>query len=249
MIDLHRLEAYCNQLLNAQAFSDYCPNGIQVEAGDRIRRLVTGVTASRALIEATVAEGAECLLVHHGYFWKGEPAALRGVKGDRVGRLFRHGISLIAYHLPLDAHPELGNNAQLGRCLGIAGGAPLGEDPLLWGADLSEAVSPGLICERIAAALDRAPLHIDGGPARIRRLAWCTGAAQSMIESAAEHGVDAFITGEVSEPTVHLARERGLHFYAAGHHATERYGVQALGTRLAEQFGLEHRFIDVPNPV
>jgi len=246
--ELRRLEAYCRQLLNAAAFTDYCPNGLQVEAGRQVRSLVTGVTASRALIEAAIETGADALLVHHGYFWKGEPAALRGVKGERVGLLFRNGISLLAYHLPLDAHPELGNNAQLGRRLGIVG-APLGEDPLLWGAELSDPLSPGLLGKRIAEALGRTPLHIDSGPQRIHRLAWCTGAAQSMIERAAELEVDAFVTGEVSEATVHLAREHRVHFFGAGHHATERYGVQALGDHLAERFGLEHRFVEVPNPV
>ncbi len=249
MVELRELETYCNSLLDAEAFADYCPNGIQVEAADRVRLLVTGVSASLALVQAAAQAGADALLVHHGYFWKGEPAALRGIKAARIRLLFEHGLSLLAYHLPLDAHRELGNNAQLALRLGLGGAAPLEADGLLWGADIERPLDPQALRRQIAQALEREPLHIDAGPRAIRRLAWCTGAAQAMIERAAALGFDAYLTGEVSEPTVHLAREYGLHFFGAGHHATERYGVQALGRHLAERFGLEHRFIDVPNPV
>jgi dinuclear metal center YbgI/SA1388 family protein len=249
MVELQELETYCDSLLDVQGFSDYCPNGIQVEAGTGVRLLVTGVSASLTLVQAAAQAGADVLLVHHGYFWKGEPPALRGVKAARVRLLFQQGLSLLAYHLPLDAHPELGNNAQLALRLGLGAAAPQEGDGLLWGADIEHPVDAQALRRHIARVLEREPLHIEAGPGVVRRLAWCTGAAQSMIERAAALGFDGYLTGEVSEPTVHLARELGLHFFGAGHHATERYGVQALGQHLAERFGIEHRFIDVPNPV
>jgi dinuclear metal center YbgI/SA1388 family protein len=247
--ELRALEAYCDELLDADRFSDYCPNGLQVEAGGGVRRLVTGVTASLALIRAAAEAGADTLLVHHGYFWKGEDPAVRGVKAARLRELFARGISLLAYHLPLDAHPELGNNRRLGDQLGLPGARPLEAEGLLWGSDLDTPLGAEALAARITERLGREPLHVGEGPAQIRRVGWCTGAAQGMIERAAELGLDAYITGEVSEPTVHLAREHGIHFFSAGHHATERYGVQALGDHLAERFGFDHRFIDIPNPV
>jgi dinuclear metal center YbgI/SA1388 family protein len=249
MTELQALEAYCDELLDADRFDDYCPNGLQVEAGGGVQRLVTGVTASLALIRAAAEAGADTLLVHHGYFWKGEDPVVRGVKAARLRELFARGISLLAYHLPLDAHAELGNNRQLAERLGLTGAKALDEGGLLWGCDLEPPLDSTGLAERIAKALDRVPLHAGEGPAAIRRLAWCTGAAQGMIERAAALGFDAYVTGEVSEPTVHLAREHGIHFFSAGHHATERYGVRALGSHLAERFGFEHRFIDIPNPV
>jgi dinuclear metal center YbgI/SA1388 family protein len=249
MTELADLVAYCDRRLEAAAFEDYCPNGLQVEAGTVVRRLVSGVTASQALIEAAVAARADALLVHHGYFWKGEPAPLTGMKGRRVAALLHHGISLLAYHLPLDAHAELGNNRQLGDRLGVVGGAPVdGSQGLLWQGELPAALAAVDFAERLGSALGRTPLLVSGGEHPVRRLAWCTGGAQGYITQAAALGVDAYLTGEVSEPTVHVARECGLHFYAAGHHATERYGVQALGAELAAHFGIEHRFIDVDNP-
>lgn len=251
MIELSRLEAYCNTLLNASAFQDYCPNGLQVDAGRQaVGRLVTGVTASQALIEAAADEKADLLLVHHGYFWKNEPAPLTGVKGRRVRTLMKAGISLLAYHLPLDAHPELGNNRQLGTRLGFADAEPLdGNDGLLWQVELAEPLAPPELAARIERCLGRPALHLPGGADPVRRVGWCTGAAQGYIEQAAAAGLDAFISGEVSEATTHLARELGIHYFAAGHHATERFGVQALGGHLAERFAIEHRFLEVPNPV
>jgi dinuclear metal center YbgI/SA1388 family protein len=246
MTVLRELVDWCDRQLAAGSFEDYCPNGLQVEANDRVTRLVSGVTASQALIDAAAAAGADALLVHHGYFWKGEAQPLTGMKGRRVRSLFDHGISLIAYHLPLDAHPEWGNNRQLGDRLGVAG-APLAEGGLLWVADLDD--TPDSLTSRIATATGLTPLHLPGGPARIRRLGWCTGAAQGYIEQAAAAGCDAFVSGEVSEQTTHQAAELGLHYYAAGHHATERYGVQALGDALADAFAIQHRFIDISNPV
>ncbi len=250
MVELRELVDYCDRRLEAGLFEDYCPNGLQVEAGGPVRRLVSGVTASLALIEAAAAAGADALLVHHGYFWRGEASPLVGMKGRRVGALYAHRLSLVAYHLPLDAHPELGNNRRLGECLGIADGAAVpGSNGLLWRGRLAAPVSAAAWAERVQAGLGRAPLHLPGGPAAIRNVAWCTGAAQGHIDQAADLGCDAFLSGEVSEHTTHVARERGIHYYAAGHHATERFGVQALGDELARVFGIEHRFVDLANPV
>ena len=248
MIDLFELEQYCNQLLGSDGFEDYCPNGLQLDAGRReIRRLVTGVTASQAAITAAEKVGADLLLVHHGYFWRGEPAPLTGVKGRRVRSLVSAGINLLAYHLPLDAHPELGNNRTLGDLLGIRQCRPL-DRGLLWQGELEDE-QPAVLAERITGVLGRVPLLITAGDRPIRRVGWCTGAAQGAIVEAAAAGLDGFISGEISESTTHLARELGIHYFAAGHHATERYGVQALGRHLAEKFSLDHRFVDDENPV
>jgi dinuclear metal center YbgI/SA1388 family protein len=246
MTELRDLVSFCDELLDTGSFSDYCPNGLQVEAGETVSTLVSGVTASQALIDAAAEAGADALLVHHGYFWKGEAQPLTGMKGRRVHSLYSHGISLIAYHLPLDAHIELGNNRQLADRLGLAG-EPLESGGLVWGAELDE--TPEQLSLRLHDALGREPLLLSGGPGRIRRVGWCTGAAQGYIEQAAAAGCDAFISGEVSEQTLHQAAELGIHYFAAGHHATERYGVQALGEALAGRFGIRHRFIDIPNPV
>jgi dinuclear metal center YbgI/SA1388 family protein len=251
MVELNELERYCNELLEANSFQDYGPNGIQVDAGaEEVGRIVTGVTASQALIDAAAEQEADLLLVHHGYFWKGEPPTLTGIKGRRVGALFRNNISLMAYHLPLDAHRELGNNALLGQSLGFHGAAPVEYgDGLLWAVDLPQPESVEQIDARIVQSLGREPLYLPGGRSEIRRVGWCSGGAENYIVQAAEHGVDAFISGEVSEQTMHLARELGVHYFSAGHHATERFGVKAMGVHLAERFGLEHEFIDLPNPV
>ena len=248
MIELIDLEMYCNDLLEINNFQDYCPNGLQIDAGrTEIQKVVTGVTASQALIDAAVDVEADLLLVHHGYFWKGESEPLTGIKGRRIRTLMQAGISLLAYHLPLDAHPQFGNNAKLAEQLGFSS-AFLVEDGLIWQADLESPLRADELALRIAQAMGRQPLHISAGERAIQRIGWCSGAAQDYIESAAALGLDAFITGEVSERTVHLARELGIHFYAAGHHATEKFGVQALGKHLAECHDLEHQFIDIPNP-
>lgn len=250
MIALSTLVDYCDRRLEAAAFEDYCPNGLQVEAADTVSLLVTGVTASLALIEAAAALGADALLVHHGYFWRGESLPLTGVKGRRVRRLFEEGISLVTYHLPLDAHPEIGNNRGLAHCLGIVGAQPVdGTRGLLWRGRLPEPLAPEAWAVAIGTVLGRVPLHLPGGPGAIADVAWCTGAAQGQIERAADLGCDAFLSGEVSEQTMHLAQERGIHFYGAGHHATERFGVQALGAELAGAFGIGHRYVDLANPV
>jgi dinuclear metal center YbgI/SA1388 family protein len=249
MVDLSRLHEFCNQLLNIQEFEDYCPNGLQVESGEKVCRLATGVTACQALIDAAVAWQADALLVHHGYFWKGEAPYIRGIKGQRIGTLMRNGISMLAYHLPLDSHPELGNNRQLSQRLGLEAVEPVGQGGLVWQGRLVAPLSAGGLGRLLVERLGQEPQHLPGGPEPIHRLAWCTGAAQGFIDQAATLGVDAYISGEVSEQTAHQARELGIHYFAAGHHATERYGVQALGQRLAREFGIEHRFIEIPNPV
>ncbi|MDS4069464.1 MAG: Nif3-like dinuclear metal center hexameric protein [Candidatus Competibacter sp.] len=247
------LVAYTDRLLAADTFSDYCPNGLQVEGRPEVETLVGGVTACQALLDAAVERGADAVLVHHGWFWKGEDPRVVGMKRRRLATLLRHDLGLIAYHLPLDAHPELGNNAQLARLLDLTVTGTAGDNGrapgLVMLGELAEAVGGDAFAARIETRLRRKPLHIPGGDAPIRRLAWCTGAAQSCIETALQEGVEAFLTGEASEQTVHFARENGLHFFAAGHHATERHGVQALGAHLAQQFALRFIFVDIDNPV
>jgi len=239
---------YLENLLDVGRYRDYCPNGLQVEGRDEISHIVSGVTASQALIEAAIQQGADALLVHHGYFWKGESPTITGIKRQRIQRLLESEINLLAYHLPLDGHAELGNNAQLARVLGINIVGITGDSGLLYHGRLKQACGGDDFAAHIESCLGRSPQHISA-TRNIERVAWCTGGAQSYIEEAAELGVDAFITGEISEQTVHIAHETGIHFYAAGHHATERYGVQALGTHLSTEFGLEHTFIDIDNPV
>lgn len=241
------IDSHLHELLQVDRFKDYGPNGLQVEGRNEILKVVSGVTASLALIEAAIADGADAVLVHHGLFWRGHDGRLTGWLKTRVERLMAHGINLFAYHLPLDAHPELGNNAQLGRQLGLVGASRFGEQDLGW---LGAAPGPGLeaLAERAAVALGRPPLVLAGDGRPLRRVAWCTGGAQGYFEAAIAAGADAFITGEVSEPQAHLARETGVAFLACGHHATERYGAPALGQHLAERFGLAHRFIDIDNP-
>jgi dinuclear metal center YbgI/SA1388 family protein len=247
-VDRETLLQALDQELEPGRFQDYCPNGLQVEGCSRIARLVSGVTASYALITAAIERDADLVLVHHGYFWRGEPQPITGMKRQRLQALLQHQINLVAYHLPLDAHPRLGNNAQLGQRLGLIVDGALREDGVGLVGRLPEARSGREFADAIAAALGREPLWISGGSHPVRRLAWCTGGAQSMLAAAAALGVDAFISGEISEQTTHEAREMGVHYFAAGHHATERYGPQALGDWCAERFGLEHRFIDIPNP-
>lgn len=251
-VSLKQLENDLNQLLKSEQFTDYCPNGLQVEGRSEVTRVVTGVTACKALIEAAAEQEADLLLVHHGYFWRGEDQSITGLKKSRIECLLQHQMSLIAYHLPLDFHDEFGNNVQLAKVLGFEITGELGRQnnrPIALSSNLAEAMSFDELNKLLANRLGREPFAIEAGDAPVKSLAWCTGAAQSHIQLAVDAGVDAYITGEISESTVHIAREAGLHFFAAGHHATERYGVQALGNYLAEKYSLEHQFIDIDNPV
>lgn len=251
MINLDELVAYLDDLLEADRFADYCPNGLQVEGRPVVRKLVSGVTASLALLQAAREQRADAVLVHHGYFWRGEDARIVGMKLQRIKTLLQAEMSLLAYHLPLDAHPVYGNNAQLAERLDLVTEGQFGQGEPAIGlyGHLPEAMSASAFSRHIELVLQRAPLHIAGGASVIHSIAWCTGAAQGYIEQAAALGVDAYLSGEISEQTVHIARETGMHYFAAGHHATERYGVQALGEHLAAHFGLEHEFIDIQNPV
>ncbi len=242
---------YLDELLEPGRFQDYCPNGLQVEGGERVERIVSGVTASRALLERAIAVGADTVLVHHGYFWKGEDPCVTGMKARRLALLLGAGVNLLAYHLPLDAHPVYGNNRQLAERLGIVvtGELDTGHRPALGlHGELPAAQPVTELRGMLAARLGREPLHVAGGPARIRTLAWCSGAGQDFIDAAARQGVDAYLSGEISERTAHAAREQGLHYFAIGHHASERYGVAALGAHLAQRFAVWHEYVEVDNP-
>ncbi len=248
-MELRALLDYTNRLLEPTRFSDYCPNGLQVQGRVEVSVLVSGVSASLAFLERAAEAGADAVLVHHGWFWKNEDARVIGTKHARLKFLLERDISLIAYHLPLDAHAELGNNAQLAQCLGFELQGWFGQQNVAAHGRLPQAMPLQALGEHVQAALQRAPFVVGEAGKEIQTIAWCTGAAQDYLAQAVELGVDAFLTGEVSEQTVHLARESGVAFIAAGHHATERYGVQALGQNLAENFGLKHMFIDIDNPI
>lgn len=247
-----KLLEFLTYKLQPDLFKDYAPNGLQVAGSEKINKIITGVSANQALIDAAISHGADTLLVHHGFFWKGEDPRIIGVKRNRLKALLQHNINLIAYHLPLDAHDEFGNNVELARLLGIVlhGNASCGEKPsLTFYGDFEQQLTGDELAELIETKLGRKPLYISGGKNKIKKVAWCTGAAQDFIEPLALQGFDAYITGEISERTVALAHELGVHFYAAGHHATERYGIKALGERIAEEFGVSVSFIDIDNPV
>lgn len=251
-MDLFELEQYLNQLLEVHKFRDYCPNGLQVEGKREIKHIVTGVTACQALIDRALELEADAILVHHGYFWKNEPAPIRGMKKNRIASLVKNDLSLLAYHLPLDAHTELGNNAQLAKRLGIEMTGVMDERELQGVGNVGVLTEPCSLSEfgqRVAKALSREPLLIEGGGQTVCKIAWCTGGAQGYIDKAHQLGVDAYLSGEVSENTTHSARENGIHYIAAGHHATERYGVMALGEHLAERFNIQQTFVDIVNPV
>lgn len=243
------LEHYTCALLDTARFHDYSPNGLQIAGRDQVHKIVTGVSANLALLEHAIQRGADAILVHHGYFWKNEDARIVGVKHARIKTLLAHDISLFGFHLPLDAHPTLGNNAQLGQRLGFQLEGWTGEQNLIAYGSVPEALTLEALSARIGERLQRHPLVIGRSDALIRRIAWCSGGAQGFFESAAALGVDAYLTGEASEQNAHFARESGIAFIAAGHHATERYGIQALGEHLAAHFGLQHEFIEIPNPI
>lgn len=250
-IALRTLVEEADRFLNAARISDYCPNGLQVEGRPQVRRIVSGVTASQALLDAAVEAEADVVLVHHGYFWKGEDACITGIKRRRLQTLLSNDISLLAYHLPLDLHAEVGNNVQLARQLDITVEGPLDpNNPKVVGllGSLDEPMSARDFARRVQDVLGREPLLVEGA-GMIRKIGWCTGGGQGYIDNAIAAGVDLYLTGEASEQTFHSARENGISFVAAGHHATERYGIQALGDYLARRFAVEHLFIDCPNPI
>ncbi|WP_310459801.1 Nif3-like dinuclear metal center hexameric protein [Sphaerotilus sp.] len=249
VVNRTELADHLEQYLEVTRFADYGPNGLQVEGRAEVRRLVSGVTASLALIEAAAAEGADAILVHHGLFWRGQDGRVTGWMKQRLAALLRHDINLFAFHLPLDAHPTLGNNAQLGVQLGLVTEGTFGDKALgVIGRPVDGPCTLDALAARIGTRLGRAPVVAPGDGREVRRVAWCTGGAQGWFESAIAAGADVYLTGEISEPQAHIARETGVAFLACGHHATERYGVQALGAHLATHFGIEHRFIDIDNP-
>lgn len=252
MIERDKLSLYLQEFLNCNRFNDYAPNGLQVEGKDKIKRICTAVTASDEVISKAVALQADALLVHHGYFWRGEDPIITGMKRQRISKLLAHDINLFAYHLPLDCHLEFGNNACLGQLFEVQSlqmhkvGTT---ENLLWSGSLSKTIDAKQFSAFLTAKLGREPLHIAGNDKEISRIAWCSGGAQDYILNAHALGVDAYISGEVSERTYYQAKELGIHYYACGHHATERYGINALGCFLSNQFKLEHLFIDSDNPV
>ena len=249
-VDTPLLVSSLAEELNVAAWRDYGPNGLQVEGKPAVGKVVTGVTASLALIEAAIASNADAILVHHGLFWRGQDGRVVGWMKQRLQRLLAADINLLAYHLPLDAHPTMGNNAQLAAVLGLvlpaSGPSHFGDQQL--GCVYHTQTRLSALSQRVALALGRQPIVVGDGDRPIQKVGLCTGGAQSYFESAIAQGVDVFITGEISEPQAHYARECGVAYMACGHHATERYGVQALGNWVAERFGVTHEFIDIDNP-
>jgi len=241
------LESYLKTFLNIDAYKDYAPNGLQVEGKNEIQKVVTGVTACQALIDAAIELKADAILVHHGYFWKSEPEVITGFKHKRIKSLLMNDVSLFGYHLPLDGHEELGNNAQLGKIWQLQDITP--EPGLVRLGRLKKALPINEFVEKVSASLNRQALHLPGGAEMVETVAWCSGGAQGYIDQAIEWNADVYISGEVSEQTTHLAKECGIHYLAAGHHATERVGVKALGEYLQSKFGLECIFVDIANPV
>ena len=246
---LNELRDYNASLLQTALFKDYCPNGLQVEGRAEVLRIATAVSASQQVLDEAIAWGADAILVHHGYFWRNEEPSIVGIKKRRIAQLLRHDVSLLAYHLPLDAHAELGNNAQLGKLLGLIEQGRFGEQNIACVGSLEQPLTLTQFAQQIAHGLQRVPQVIGDANRSIKKVAWCSGGAQGYFEAAIAQGVDAYITGEISEQNYHLANETGVAFIAAGHHATERPGIQSLGGHLAGRFGLEHRFFDQDNPV
>ncbi len=248
MVSRIELDSYLSTLLEVGRFRDYGPNGLQVEGKSEVCKIVSGVTASRALIEAAIRCDADAVLVHHGLFWKGHDGRVTGWLKQRLERLLAHQINLFAYHLPLDAHAEFGNNAQFGARMGVTADARFGEQDLGLIGSPASALTPDELTRHLQQLLGRTATLVPGDGRPLRRLAWCTGGAQSYFEAAIAAGADAFVTGEISEPQAHFARETGVAFIACGHHASERFGAAALGAHVAQRFGIEHRFIEIDNP-
>jgi dinuclear metal center YbgI/SA1388 family protein len=245
------LQQAFDTLLAPERFKDYGPNGLQVEGREQVRKIVSGVTASRALIEAAVARGADAIFVHHGLFWRGQDGRVTGWMKQRLALLLAHDINLFAYHLPLDAHPELGNNAQFGRQLGLVASARFGEQDLGFlgqRGDGAVFTDTEALAVHVRKVLGRPVISVAGANGPLQRIAWCTGGAQSYFEAAIAAGAQAFLTGEISEPQAHYARECGVSFIACGHHATERYGAPAVAQHVANELGIAHEFVDVDNP-
>jgi dinuclear metal center YbgI/SA1388 family protein len=252
VITRNELSLYLEQFLRCETFKDYAPNGIQVEGKRHIKKICTGVTASLEVITQAIDWQADALLVHHGYFWRGESAIITGMKRHRLSVLMMNDLNLFAYHLPIDCHPDLGNNACLADLFGVenikmhpAGGI----ENLLWTGSLEKPIPADKFAMFLSQKLNRQPIHIPATQTTIQHIAWCSGGAQDYIENASQLGVDAYISGEVSERTYHQAKEMDIHYYACGHHATERFGIQALGNHLALEFNLDHLFIDSDNPI
>jgi len=250
MIDRNTLCQYLNQLLAPEKFTDYCPNGLQIEGKNTIHKIITGVTASLALIDAAIHEKADALIVHHGFFWKGETGHIDGIKKIRIAKILQKDINMLAYHLPLDYHPEIGNNTQLAKKMDWVIDIEQSQK-CAWGL-IGHTATPTTatqLAEQLQKKLKHTPLCIGNQNQIIHRIAWCTGGAQGYFEQAIQMGVDAFITGEISEKHVHIARETGVQFIAAGHHATEKFGIEALGEKLSQTFPIECKFIDIESPV
>ncbi len=243
------LTRYLDELLETARFRDYCPNGLQVEGCGEVLRIVAGVTASHALVDAAIARGADTLLVHHGWFWRGEDGRVTGFRKARMQALLKHDINLFGYHLPLDGHGQFGNNVQLAKRLGWTVEGRFGEQDIGWHGRTSEPTTLSNLTQELSLGLRRPPQVIGDGTRAVSRVAWCSGGAQSLFEEAIAQKVDVYVSGEISEQSVHLARESGVAYIAAGHHATERFGVQALAAHLVERFGLECEFVDIDNPV
>jgi dinuclear metal center YbgI/SA1388 family protein len=245
-------ELALNELLKPELIKDFCPNGLQIQGASEIKKVITGVTATQALIDRAIEEKADTIVVHHGYFWKNESYVIRGMKYNRIKALIDNDINLFAYHLPLDIHPEYGNNAQLAKLLNIKVTGPLepgNEQSVSIRGELEQTASGQQLAKLISQSLARECIHVSPNIDKpIKTLAWCTGGGQNFIELAAEQGVDAFISGEISEQTTHVAREMGIHYFAAGHHATERYGAMSLADYISKDLNLDCQFIDIDNP-
>ncbi len=245
---LKDLVNYCDELLNIESYQDYAPNGLQVEGREEVSKIITGVTACQALIDEAIKQQADAILVHHGYFWKNEPQVITGMKQRRIKALLENEISLIGYHLPLDGHESLGNNALLGKLWGLQDITPA-ENSLVRLGLLKNPILVEMFSQQVSKSLNRNILHLPGGSESVKKIAWCSGGAQGYIEKAINWGADVYISGEVSEQTTHQALENNIHYFSAGHHATECLGVKALGEHLSRHFGLKVRFVNIDNPV